>query len=134
GFRGELFSRAALKHIHSESRGVPRLVNVICDRSMLGAYTKDSIEIEYPIVLDACKEVLGRDGSRAAAQRSSSLSINISDSNMAWVARLGILLLLIGLAFVMFSTDFLESVLTIFQQSRGKTMAVMSSLSSMLVG
>ena len=134
GFRGELFSRAALKHIHSESRGVPRLVNVICDRSMLGAYTKDSIEIEYPIVLDACKEVLGRDGSRAAAQRSSSLSINISDSNMAWVARLGILLLLIGLTFVMFSTDFLESVLTIFQQSRGKTMAVMSSLSSMLVG
>jgi type II secretory pathway predicted ATPase ExeA len=134
GFRGELFSRAALKHIHSESRGVPRLVNVICDRSMLGAYTKDSIEVEYPIVLEACKEVLGREGRRAAAQRSSGMSIQFSESSTVWIARLGVLLLLIGLAFVMVTTDFLETILNVFQQSRGKTMAAIAYLSTMLVG
>lgn len=134
GFRGELFSRAALKHIHSESRGVPRLVNVICDRSMLGAYTKDSIEVEYPIVLEACKEVLGREGRRAAAQRSSGMSIHFSESSTVWIARLGVLLLLIGLAFVMVTTDFLETILNVFQQSRGKTMAAIAYLSTMLVG
>ena len=134
GFRGELFSRAALKHIHSESRGVPRLVNVICDRSMLGAYTKDSIEVEYPIVLEACKEVLGREGRRAAAQRSSGMSIQFSESSTVWIARLGVLLLLIGLAFVMVTTDFLETILNVFQQSRGKTMAAIAYLATMLVG
>jgi len=59
GYRGELFSRAALKCIYSESRGVPRLINVICDRAMLGAYTSEQFVIEYPLVLAACAEVLG---------------------------------------------------------------------------
>ena len=134
GFRGELFSRAALKHIHNESRGVPRLVNVICDRSMLGAYTKDSIEIEYPMVLDACKEVLGREGSRAAANRSAGLSIHLPWLSTALLARVGILLLLIGLFFVMFSADTLNAILNIFQQSRGKTIAAVTYLSLLWVG
>ena len=134
GFRGELFSRAALKHIHNESRGVPRLVNVICDRSMLGAYTKDSIEIEYPIVLDACKEVLGREGSRAAAKRSTGISIDLPWISTALLARVAILLLLIGLTFVMFSSDALNAILNLFQQSRGKTIAALTYLSTLWVG
>lgn len=62
GFRGELFSSAALKHIYQKSGGVPRLVNIICDRSMLGAYTGDMLQIEYPMALAASNEVLGESG------------------------------------------------------------------------
>ncbi len=62
GFRGELFSRVALKHIYQQSEGVPRLVNIICDRAMLGAYTQEQLYIEYPLVVAACDEVLGKRG------------------------------------------------------------------------
>ncbi|MBT8139043.1 MAG: AAA family ATPase [Gammaproteobacteria bacterium] len=64
GFRGEIFSRPALKHIYARSGGIPRLVNVICDRAMLGAYTSGELMVEYPLVATACKEVLqvGPDG------------------------------------------------------------------------
>ncbi|MDB2409594.1 AAA family ATPase [Pseudomonadales bacterium] len=134
GFRGELFSRAALKHIHAESRGVPRLVNVICDRSMLGAYTQDSIEIEYPIVLEACKEVLGRDGNRSNAKSGSSLSL----LNTVWFARIGMLLLvgllLAGLAYAVIATGSIDSILNLFHPVQGKSMAMLSNLSSLLVG
>ena len=58
GFRGEIFSRPALKHMYSKSGGVPRLVNVICDRAMLGAYTSGQLTVEYPLVAAACNEVL----------------------------------------------------------------------------
>lgn len=131
GFRGELFSRAALKHIHNESRGVPRLVNVICDRSMLGAYTKDSIDIEYPIVLEACKEVLGREGRKAAARRTSGAWPALSRVS---TARVAILLMLTALAFVVLSTDTIDTFLNLFQPAVGKTMAAITSLSTLLVG
>jgi len=58
GFRGELFSRPALRHIYAKSGGIPRLVNIICDRAMLGAYTNDQFHIEYPLVAQACDEVV----------------------------------------------------------------------------
>ena len=59
GYRTPLFSPAALKHIYRQSKGVPRLVNVICDRAMLGAYTAEVMNIEYPLAQAACNEVLG---------------------------------------------------------------------------
>jgi general secretion pathway protein A len=58
GFRGELFTRPALRHIFSKSGGIPRLINIICDRAMLGAYTNDQFQIEYPMVAQACDEVV----------------------------------------------------------------------------
>ena len=58
GFRGELFSKSALKHIYKRSRGTPRLINIICDRAMLGAYTIGSLKIEFPVVQAASDEVL----------------------------------------------------------------------------
>lgn len=39
------FSAAALKRIARSSKGLPRLINSICDRALLLAYTKDAREI-----------------------------------------------------------------------------------------
>jgi len=66
GFRGELFSNAALKHIYKSSGGTPRLINMICDRAMLGAFTLGELKIEYPIALSASDEVLHLKGSKPA--------------------------------------------------------------------
>jgi general secretion pathway protein A len=56
-----LFSRAAIRTVFAASRGIPRLINVICDRALLGAYTLDRPWVNRQIVAKACREVLGPD-------------------------------------------------------------------------
>ena len=63
GPRG-LFSEAAIRRIHAESRGIPRLINIICDRALLGAYAQDKRRIESGMVARAATEIRGR-GTRA---------------------------------------------------------------------
>jgi len=52
-----------IKIINKYSRGVPRLINVICDRALLGAYAENKAFIDTAIVKKAVKEVTaGRSG------------------------------------------------------------------------
>lgn len=60
GRRAPLFRPAALRAVHRISRGIPRLINVICDRALLGAYGEDKHEIDVATVRRAAAEVLGR--------------------------------------------------------------------------
>jgi len=64
GGRRGLFSEAAIRRIHAESRGIPRLINIICDRALLGAYAQDKRRIESGMVARAATEIRGR-GTRA---------------------------------------------------------------------
>lgn len=109
GFRGELFSRAALKHIHLQSGGVPRLVNVICDRAMLGAYTHDCMQIEYPIVLAACEEVLGSE--RSGGNRGSALSFRLPDWDNTWWWKLLLLVFIAALVVLAITTNAVDMLL-----------------------
>ena len=54
------FSEAAIHEVHRRSGGVPRLINVICDRALLGAYAHDQRRIDSRTVRIAAGEVLGR--------------------------------------------------------------------------
>jgi general secretion pathway protein A len=55
-----LFSAAALKQIHRLAGGVPRLINVLCDRALLGAYATDTDRVDAAMARRAAREVLGR--------------------------------------------------------------------------
>jgi len=58
GLRAELpFTRAALKRIHAISRGVPRRINLLCDRALLGAYAQRKAQADQGIVEQAAREV-----------------------------------------------------------------------------
>jgi len=57
GGNADLFSTRALAEIFRASGGVPRLINVICDRALLGAYTLDRLRVDVPIVRKAAREV-----------------------------------------------------------------------------
>ncbi len=48
-----------IKKLHSISGGIPRLINVLCDRMLLGAYTQETTLIDANICLQAAIEVLG---------------------------------------------------------------------------
>jgi general secretion pathway protein A len=41
------------------SRGIPRLINVLCDRALLGAYVEEKEQVDLKIVNQAAREVLG---------------------------------------------------------------------------
>jgi general secretion pathway protein A len=60
GAAGEIFSSTALREIHRLSGGIPRIINVICDRALLGAFTQEQHRIGAALVRTAASEVYGR--------------------------------------------------------------------------
>jgi general secretion pathway protein A len=57
GKGGVLFSGKALKRIYRYSRGLPRLINVACDRALLVGYTKDTTKIGSRIAAAGIEDV-----------------------------------------------------------------------------
>ncbi|MBN1140632.1 MAG: AAA family ATPase [Deltaproteobacteria bacterium] len=55
----DLFTHRGLKKIYDFSEGYPRLINLVCDRAMLIAYTRESRRIGWGIVRDAVRELGG---------------------------------------------------------------------------
>ena len=55
-----LFTPAALHEVHRLSRGTPRLINVLCDRALLAAYTQEENRVTPALVRVAASEVHGR--------------------------------------------------------------------------
>ncbi len=60
GQRQPIFDTRAARVAYRFSRGVPRLLNTICDRSLLGAYATGRTRVTAAIVRRAAREVLGR--------------------------------------------------------------------------
>ncbi len=60
GVSAEVFTRGALKEIHRVSGGVPRIINVCCDRALLGAYTREQRVVNAALIRRAAGEVYGR--------------------------------------------------------------------------
>jgi len=62
GAKRPLFSDAAVREIHRASGGVPRLINVIADRALLGAYAEGIERVESALVKKAAGQVRGESG------------------------------------------------------------------------
>jgi general secretion pathway protein A len=59
GARSPLFTDVATRLVYRHSGGIPRLINIICDRALLGGYVKNENRIDTPIVRRAVQEVRG---------------------------------------------------------------------------
>ncbi len=57
---GTKFARLAFYFIYKFSRGIPRLINIVCDRSLLTAYSLDQHRITAGIVRSSIRELTGR--------------------------------------------------------------------------
>mgnify|MGYP000958546198 CR=1 FL=1 len=57
GASGEIFTPAALDEVFRISGGIPRVINVTCDRALLGAFTTDTRRINAALVRRAAGEV-----------------------------------------------------------------------------
>src|SRR6516225_848597 len=60
GATSDIFAPQALNAVFSLSQGVPRVINVICDRALLGAYSLDRHRVTASLVRSAAAEVFGR--------------------------------------------------------------------------
>ena len=60
GALGEVFDDASKQEVFNLSGGVPRIINVICDRAMLGAYSRNTRKIGKKLVERAAAEVSGQ--------------------------------------------------------------------------
>lgn len=56
----EIFTASALVEVHRLASGIPRVINVTCDRALLGAYTQETRKITAALVRRAAGEVYGR--------------------------------------------------------------------------
>ncbi|MDH3957637.1 MAG: AAA family ATPase, partial [Desulfobacteraceae bacterium] len=62
GKPGIQFADAAYRSIYNYSKGIPRLINIVCDRALLTAYGLDQKEITQKIVRASIKELTDRNG------------------------------------------------------------------------
>ena len=57
-----IFIKSAVTALQRLTGGIPRLINVICDRALLGAYTRELRQVDATLVKRAANEVLGERG------------------------------------------------------------------------
>ena len=57
--RSGLFSQEAMNSLYVYSSGIPRLINIICDRALLGAFVRQSEIVDRATLAKAAAEVLG---------------------------------------------------------------------------
>jgi len=60
GCNKTVFSRRAMNLIHHLSHGTPRLINLLCDRALLGVYSGNGVMVYPKHVRQASREVLGQ--------------------------------------------------------------------------
>jgi len=66
GALGEVFDAGAKRAVYRLSQGIPRLINVICDRALLGAYSQGKRQVNARLVRRAAKEVSGEPDLKAS--------------------------------------------------------------------
>lgn len=86
GGNPNLFSSGASWNIHRLAGGIPRLINIIADRSLLGAFVKGKTRVDFNTSQRAAKETLQK-----------------TANWLPWVATVGVLLVAMGGAWAYFN-------------------------------
>jgi general secretion pathway protein A len=93
-----LFTRRAIKRLHQLSGGIPRVINLLCDRALLGAYGKGQSRVDHHLIAKAATEALGLSKERDRTYRGSRWPgyLAIASSFAALMVALGWLLFKVG--------------------------------------
>ena len=87
GWRSATFSKPAVKKIFRYSKGIPRLINIVCDRALLIGYINESRNISGRMAAQAIDEVREK-------------NIGKSIARIAWIAALLSILVAFGTIFL----------------------------------
>jgi len=66
-----IFSKSTLRAVHQITGGIPRVINLLCDRALTLSFTKQHAVVQKPIFLAAAEQILGEDvvSQRVQSQR-----------------------------------------------------------------
>jgi general secretion pathway protein A len=59
GAEKKIFQPGAIKELHRASKGIPRMINLISERSLTGAYAMNRKKVDQKLISAAAKEILG---------------------------------------------------------------------------
>lgn len=59
GSRRPLLEKKAMKALYRLSAGTPRIINLIADRALMGAYAENQVQVSHRFVERAAKEIFG---------------------------------------------------------------------------
>jgi general secretion pathway protein A len=65
----DVFPASVVRGIYKRTRGIPRLINVLCDRILLGAYGRNKTRADHSMLNLAAREVMGEPAPANAAWR-----------------------------------------------------------------
>jgi len=68
GVDRKLFPASTIDRLFLLSGGVPRMINLLCDRALLGTYVKGKSMVDLPILNKASREVFGEPGDPTASK------------------------------------------------------------------
>ena len=84
----ELFPASVVREIHRRTRGIPRQINLLCDRTLLGAYGRQQSRVSRGLVRSAAAEVFGD------SQQSGKLRGWLVGAGMVTIAAVAVVLVL----------------------------------------
>ena len=61
GLRQQIFTPAAIRRLFRLSHGIPRVINLLCDRALLGAFARGEGQVTRRLLGQAAREVFGTD-------------------------------------------------------------------------
>lgn len=70
----EIFDRPAMRAIHEFSRGVPRLINQVCDNALLAAYSDSTRSVSAAMVRETIEQMMALPAASPSADAAPSLS------------------------------------------------------------
>jgi general secretion pathway protein A len=107
GRRGRLFTIKAINTLYKLSGGVPRLINLIADRALLGAYASQSEMVEANHIKSAYREIQG--------EKVKSKKIFSFNVNQVWLLPLIVVCCIVsaGIAFTFNKTNIMPSELEV---------------------
>ncbi|RDX36085.1 AAA family ATPase [Kangiella sp. HD9-110m-PIT-SAG07] len=112
GLQRPLFKPSAVKKIHQSSGGIPRLINVISDRSLLGAFVEKKNTVTEAVVKRAIPEVLG--------ESHEAMSKGSHGSRMLWFGVVASALLIVAAYFIITQYPNVFKEETVKEQTREK--------------
>lgn len=65
GTQRQLFPAALMGRLYRLSGGIPRIINVLCDRALLGAYVQGRERVDRATLMQAAREVFHKQASRS---------------------------------------------------------------------
>jgi general secretion pathway protein A len=90
GVQRKLFPVPVIKHLYRQTGGIPRLINVICDRALLGTYAQGLDLVDQATLEQAVIEVKGNSTRAWGAP--------LQNRREWWIALIGVLVTLLGTA------------------------------------